>query len=55
MNRRLQQNLSLIPGTVADWQVEDIIGQDPSEPEELAKMVKALIYMVEECDARFRF
>ncbi|KAF9953958.1 hypothetical protein BGZ72_005044 [Mortierella alpina] len=55
MNRRVQQNLSLIPGTVADWQVEDIIGQDPSEPEELAKMVKALIYMVEECDARFRF
>ncbi|CAO3574473.1 unnamed protein product [Mortierella alpina] len=55
MNRRLQQNLSLIPGTVADWQVEDIIGQDPSDPEELAKMVKALIYMVEECDERFRF
>ncbi|KAF9920459.1 hypothetical protein FBU30_009712 [Linnemannia zychae] len=44
----LQTNLTLQPGTIADWDVNDIIGDD-ANTEELATMVKRLMILVDEC------
>ncbi|KAF9189399.1 hypothetical protein BGZ51_009632 [Haplosporangium sp. Z 767] len=43
MQRRLDENLELIPGTMADWEVEDIIGEGAEVPGELEKMVKEMM------------
>jgi len=45
--KQLQANLKLTPGTVADWEVDDIVGG--SNTEELATMVKRLMILVDEC------
>ncbi|KAG0371297.1 hypothetical protein BGX24_001747 [Mortierella sp. AD032] len=46
--KQLQANLKLTPGTVADWEVDDIVGKG-SNTEELAIMVKRLMILVDEC------
>ncbi|KAG0271068.1 hypothetical protein BGZ95_001187 [Linnemannia exigua] len=46
--KQLQENLKLTPGTVADWEVDDIVGKG-SSTEELAIMVKRLMILVDEC------
>ncbi|KAF9340136.1 hypothetical protein BGZ91_003334 [Linnemannia elongata] len=46
--KQLQANLKLTPGTVADWEVDDIVGQG-SNTEELAILVKRLMMLVDEC------
>ncbi|KAF9130771.1 hypothetical protein BGW39_002681 [Mortierella sp. 14UC] len=46
--KKLQANLKLTPGTVADWEVDDIVGKG-STTEELATMVKRLMILVDEC------
>ncbi|KAF9907259.1 hypothetical protein EC991_011160 [Linnemannia zychae] len=46
--KKLQSNLKLTPGAVADWEVDDIVGKG-SSAEELAIMVKRLMILVDEC------
>lgn len=46
--KQLQANLKLTPGTVADWEVDDIVGEG-SNTEELAILVKRLMMLVDEC------
>ncbi|KAF9138081.1 hypothetical protein BGX30_009615 [Mortierella sp. GBA39] len=46
--KRLQANLNLTPGTVADWEVDDIVGEG-ANTEELAILVKRLMMLVDEC------
>ncbi|KAF9093637.1 hypothetical protein BGX23_003082 [Mortierella sp. AD031] len=51
--KQLQANLKLTPGTVADWEVDDIVGKG-SAPEELATMVKRMMILVDECQKTLR-
>ncbi|KAG0286222.1 hypothetical protein BGZ96_009621, partial [Linnemannia gamsii] len=46
--KQLQTNLKLTPGMVADWEVDDIVGEG-SGTEELAILVKRLMMLVDEC------
>ncbi|KAF9149932.1 hypothetical protein BG015_008256 [Linnemannia schmuckeri] len=46
--KQLQANLKLMPGMVADWEVDDIVGKG-SSTEELAILVKRLMMLVDEC------
>ncbi|KAF9438366.1 hypothetical protein BGZ76_008396 [Entomortierella beljakovae] len=53
MSNKLRSNLTLIPGTVAEWTVEDIIGQSQDNSEELVEMVKSLMLLVDKCQEVF--
>ncbi|KAF9116312.1 hypothetical protein BGX27_003620 [Mortierella sp. AM989] len=53
VSSKLQSNLTIIPGTVADWTVDEIVGQSPDKSEELVRMVKALMILVDECQEKF--
>ncbi|KAF8934753.1 hypothetical protein BGZ58_005465 [Dissophora ornata] len=53
INRNLLSNLTLIPGTVADWEVDGLVGPDPSKSEELERIVKTLMLIVDECQEKF--
>jgi hypothetical protein len=46
--KQLQANLKLTPGTVADWEVDDVVGAG-SSTDELAILVKRLMMLVDEC------
>ncbi|KAF9360865.1 hypothetical protein BGX26_007282, partial [Mortierella sp. AD094] len=54
VNSKLRSNLSIIPGTVADWAVDEIVGlsKDNSD-EELVRMVRALMLLVDNCQEKF--
>ncbi|KAI1305595.1 hypothetical protein EDD11_004886 [Mortierella claussenii] len=52
-NGKLKSNLTLIPGTVADWTVDDIVGSDPNNSEALRNMVRMLMVLVDECHDKF--
>ncbi|KAG0006128.1 hypothetical protein BGZ79_008674 [Entomortierella chlamydospora] len=56
VNSKLRSNLTVIPGAVADWTVEEIVGQSPDNPDnsdELIRMVKALMVLVDNCQEKF--
>ncbi|KAF9343720.1 hypothetical protein BGX34_006443, partial [Mortierella sp. NVP85] len=50
VNQKLQANQELIGGTVADWKVSDLLGDDPTSSDELWKLVKELMNRSEEFD-----
>ncbi|KAF9914012.1 hypothetical protein BX616_009142 [Lobosporangium transversale] len=53
INHKLVSNLTMIPGTVADWTVEDILGTDPNNSDKLAYLVKGMMTLVDHCHEKF--
>ncbi|KAI7816975.1 hypothetical protein BC939DRAFT_21339 [Gamsiella multidivaricata] len=53
LNNKLKSNLKLIPGAVADWDVNSLVGEDPINSTELAEMVKTLMLLVDKCQDKF--
>ncbi|KAK3807888.1 MAG: hypothetical protein J3Q66DRAFT_356768 [Benniella sp.] len=50
VNQKLQANQELIGGTVADWKVSDLLGDDPTSSDELWKLVRELMNRSEDYD-----
>ncbi|KAG0329210.1 hypothetical protein BGZ99_003100 [Dissophora globulifera] len=54
VHTQLRSNLTLIPGTAAEWTVNDIVGEDPNNSDELLRMVRAMMLLVDECHTKFK-
>ncbi|KAG0333299.1 hypothetical protein BG000_009283 [Podila horticola] len=53
LNRHFRSNLTLSEGLTADWTAKDILGS-PTNSDELSKMVKNTMLVVDQCQARFK-
>ncbi|KAF9333421.1 hypothetical protein BG006_003661 [Podila minutissima] len=53
LSRYFRSNLTLTEGLAADWNVKDILGS-PTNSDELSKMVKNTMLVVDQCQARFK-
>ncbi|KAG0339660.1 hypothetical protein BG004_006717 [Podila humilis] len=52
--RHFKSNLTLTPGLTALWETKDILGDNRDNSEELSKMVKNTMLVVDQCQARFQ-
>ncbi|KAF8929059.1 hypothetical protein BGZ52_002619 [Haplosporangium bisporale] len=54
LNRHFSSNLTLTEGLTADWEAKDILGSNPANSDELSKMIKNTMLVVDQCQARFK-